>query len=410
MSEPVGQTAEFAHERGEVSGGFSLWPIMFEGFVCSMAMMAFVALAAPIARILGLEPWQIGAAMTVSGIAWMVMARIWGAASDRTGRRPIILFGVSGFAITYLLLTFFIDFALRTQMAAVIAFAGIMLGRAVAGVFYAAVPATSAALIADHVAPQERAKALAAIGASSAAGMVVGPGLAGLIGPYSLSLPLYLTGALPVAALIVLWVMLPHSPAQAAPGRKAPKLNDKRLYRPMMVAFVAMFCVAIAQITVGFFALDRLQLETEDAARAAGIALALVGVSLVIAQIVLRQLAWPPSRLIVYGALIGAVGFGSVTMATNVILLWTSFAVAAFGMGWVYPSVSALAANSVGPGEQGAAAGSVAAAQGLGVILGPIVGSAIYTLDETAPYAVMGVLLVAAALWPAGKSPLPDPE
>lgn len=40
---------------------FSLNPLMFETFVCSMAMMAFAALAGPIARLTGMAAWQIGA-------------------------------------------------------------------------------------------------------------------------------------------------------------------------------------------------------------------------------------------------------------------------------------------------------------------------------------------------------------
>lgn len=39
----------------EASGAFSMKPLMFETFVCSMAMMSFVALAGPIARVLGLR-------------------------------------------------------------------------------------------------------------------------------------------------------------------------------------------------------------------------------------------------------------------------------------------------------------------------------------------------------------------
>ncbi|MGE4324472.1 MAG: hypothetical protein AB7E60_15765, partial [Sphingobium sp.] len=66
-------TPDIAAES-EVLGesSFSLKPLMFETFVCSMAMMAFVSLAGPIARVIGLAPWQVGAAMTVAGVAWMV--------------------------------------------------------------------------------------------------------------------------------------------------------------------------------------------------------------------------------------------------------------------------------------------------------------------------------------------------
>lgn len=385
-----------------VEPAFSLKPLMFETFVCSMAMMAFVALAGPIARVIGLAPWQVGAAMTVAGIAWMVMARIWGVASDRRGRRPIILLGLAGFAVSYFLLSLFIDLALRTAMAPLLVFAGLLIGRGVAGAFYAAVPATGAALVADHVPPADRGKAMAGIGASSAAGMVIGPGFAGLVGPWSLSLPLYLTAALPAVAFIVLWRVLPRREHHAPPKAQPLKLTDARLRRAMSVAFVAMFSVAVAQITVGFYALDRLHLAPGDAANAAGIALAAVGVALVVAQIFLRQLGWQPERLIRIGCVIGGAGFMAVTLAGNAPMLWACYAVAAFGMGWVYPSVSALAANSVEANEQGAAAGSVAAAQGLGTILGPIAGTFIYTVDNGAPYALIAVMLIVTAIWRRG--------
>lgn len=381
------------------TASFSLKPLMFETFVCSMAMMAFVALAGPIARVIGLEPWQVGAAMTVAGVAWMVMACIWGAASDRRGRRKILLLGLGGFAVTYFLLSLFIDLALRTTMAPALTFMGLVAGRAVAGIFYAAVPATSTALVADHVPPGERGKAMAAIGASSAAGMVIGPGFAGLVGPINLSLPLYLTAFLPAVAFAVLWRVLPRHEHHAPPSADPLRLTDPRLRQPMTIAFVAMFSVAVAQITVGFFALDRLHLDPAGAARAAGIALAAVGVALVLAQVVLRQLDWSPMTLIRLGALIGGVGFAAVTLATSAPLLWACYALAAFGMGWVYPSVSALAANAVDAHEQGAAAGSIAAAHGLGVILGPIVGSFVYTLDNGAPFALIGGLLLIVAAW-----------
>lgn len=386
---------------------FSLKPLMFETFVCSMAVMSFVALAGPIARVIGLAPWQIGAAITAAGVAWMAMARPWGALSDRRGRRPVILFGLAGFAISYSLFALFLDLALRTAMAPLLAFAGIVIGRGIAGGFYAAVPATGAALVADHVEPGKRAAAMAGIGAASAAGMVVGPGLTGLIAPFSLSLPLYLIAALPAIAFVVLWRVLPRHEVARASNAPPPRLTDPRLRRPMAVAFVAALSVSVAQAVVGFFALDRLHLDTGGAAHAAGIALATVGVALVCAQLVLRRLGWPPARLIRIGAVVAGAGFASVMLASAPAMLWASYALAALGMGWVYPSVSALAANSVERHEQGAAAGSVAAAQGLGFIVGPLAGTAIYTIDNGLPYALVGAMLLVAALWPQRSAPSP---
>ncbi len=72
----------------------NLRPLMFETFVCTVAVMSFVALIGPVARTLGLAPWQAGMTVTVSGIAWMLMARVWGIASDRLGRRRVLLSGL----------------------------------------------------------------------------------------------------------------------------------------------------------------------------------------------------------------------------------------------------------------------------------------------------------------------------
>ncbi|WP_414902391.1 MFS transporter [Sphingomonas flavalba] len=387
------------------SRSISLLPYMLQAFACSMAMMSFVALAGPIARVLRLEPWHLGMTMTVSGIAWMIMSRVWGAASDRRGRRPILLTGVGAFAVLYLCLSIFIDVALRISLAPLAALAGLLIGRTLVGLFYAAVPAATMALVADHVPAQRRAAAMATVGAASAAGMVVGPGFAGLVAPYGMAIPLYATAALPLCAFLILWRVLPHDAPRGAANKAPLAFSDHRLRGATVTAFVAMFSVAVAQITVGFFALDRLNLATGDAARTAGVALALVGLALVCAQTVLRRLDWTPARMIRVGSVIGAAGFASVVIATSPQALWIGFTVAAFGMGWVYPSVSALAANAVKPHEQGAAAGIVGAAQGLGTICGPIAGTVIHTADPGLPYVLTAAMLLATAMFLTERTP-----
>lgn len=167
----------------------------------------------------------------------------------------------------------------------------------------------------------------------------------------------------------------------------------------MTVAFASMFSVAVAQIIVGFYALDRLGLDPEAAARTAGIALACVGIALVLSQLVVRKLGWPPNRLIRIGGTVAALGFAGAGLATTPPALWASNFVAAAGMGWVWPAFGALAANAVEPHEQGAAAGTIGSAQGLGIILGPLVGSAVYALHIAAPYGCVALLLLAVALW-----------
>lgn len=389
--------------KAQVAPAFDLRPLLFAHMACTIAMMAFVSLIGPIARVLQLAPWQAGAAMTVSGVIWMLLARPWGRASDRYGRRRILLLGAGGFTLAYWALCLFIDGALRWLPPASIAFVGMMIGRGAIGAFYAALPVGSNALIADNVEPANRARAMASLGAANAVGLVLGPALAALLARFSLSLPMYALAILPLLALLVLRHKLVRQELHLAQPPRPVRLNDPRLRRPLAVAFVAMLCVSLAQITVGFFALDRLGLEPGAAAQAAGIALTMVGVALIFSQLLVRKLQWPPLRMIRVGACVGALGFVISAFAVDSLMLSAGFFICAGGMGWIFPAFAALAANAVEASEQGATAGSIGAMQGLGVVVGPLAGTLIYSLDARLPWLVAAGLLLLIGLWSTAK-------
>jgi len=169
---------------------------------------------------------------------------------------------------------------------------------------------------------------------------------------------------------------------------------DPRLRLPQLAAFIAMVSVTIAQVTVGFFAIDRLGLDAAAGARMAGIALTAVGVGLILAQALVMKLEVHPRRWIVLGALISGIGFASVAGVQQAWQLPAAYALAAFGMGFVFPSFQALAADAVEAHEQGAAAGTVAAAQGLGMVAGPMLGTLLYRGGPSLPYLLVGTLLL----------------
>ncbi|MGF6594538.1 MFS transporter [Pseudomonas sp. 2835] len=384
---------------------FDLRPLLAANMACTMAMMAFVSLIGPIARTLGLATWQAGAAVTVAGVIWMLLARPWGRASDRLGRRKVLLLGTAGFTVAYWALCLFIDTALHLLPSAALAFAGLVLGRGLIGAFYAALPVGGAALIADNVEPEHRARAMASLGAANAFGLVIGPALAAGLARFSLSLPFYVMAVLPMLAFLVLLLKLKRQELHLKQPPRPVRLADPRLRRPLLVAFVAMLSVSVAQITVGFFALDRLGMDPADAAQTAGVALTMVGVALILSQILVRKLEWPPLRMIRVGASIAAVGFAASALATSAVGLWACFFFSACGMGWVFPAFSALAANAMDASEQGATAGSIGAVQGLGVVIGPLAGTLIYAADPRLPYLIVAALLLLVGLWPQPKKP-----
>lgn len=64
----------------------------------------------------------------------------------------------------------------------------------------------------------------------------------------------------------------------------------------------------------------------------------------------------------------------------------------------VPPTAAALAADSVQAHEQGAAAGAVASVQGLGMVIGPMVGTLSCRVAPPLPYLLVGVLLLALSV------------
>ena len=114
------------------------------------------------------------------------------------------------------------------------------------------------------------------------------------------------------------------------------------------------------------------------------------------------------------GGLVAACGFGAAGWVDTAWSLWACYFVSAAGMGWIFPAFSALAANAVDPHEQGTTAGSIGAAQGMGMVAGPLIGTLLYAAGPAVPYLLVAAMLLVMALWPvaparaarsAGQSP-----
>lgn len=376
--------------------------LVFTVLVGTMAMMAFVAVVGPIVRLLGLAEWHAGLSVSAAGVLLILSARRWGRLSDRIGRRRVLLIGLSGYAIVYILMAVFVDSALRAPPAVLLSVAMLVATRGLIGLFWAAVSPTAMATIADEMPPGVRGAAMAKLGAASAVGMVIGPAAAGWIAPHGIALTLYIAAALPLLSLAIVWSRLPDTrPADASRSGPKPTLafSDHRLRLPLCAVFAAMVSVTIAQVVVGFFAIDRLQLTPIDGARVAGLALTAVGVGLILAQsLVMRFKSIAPARWIAFGALVSGVGFASSALVAVQWQLLAAYGLAAFGMGFVFPSFQALAADSVESHEQGAAAGTVASVQGMGMVAGPLLGTLLYRWSPAAPYLFVGMVLAVLSL------------
>jgi len=384
--------------------------LMFVNIFCVSAMMAFLAVAGPVVRGLGLQEWHAGLTVALAGVAWIIFSRFWGRKSDVIGRKRVLVISVGGFAISYFLFSTYIDFGLRVQPAIMVSLSALIVTRIAIGLFFSAIQPVSAAMVADKIEPAERASYMAKLGAANGLGMILGPAYGGMLAVYGLSIPLYVSVVLPVIAVAVVLRGLETNPDRKENKTEMLKLTDKRLFTPMAAAFLTMYSVVTCQICTGFYAMDKLGYDPVRASEITGYTLSSVGITMVAIQIVVVKFkSVLPSTWLRLGSLLAGIGLFAVSTSVNFPVLLVGFVVSSSGMGMIFPAFQAITANSVNQDEQGAAAGTVSAAQGVGIIIGPLASTAIYGFSPSLSYVVASLafafLFVIALRY---KSPLID--
>jgi predicted MFS family arabinose efflux permease len=176
----------------------------------------------------GDDPALVGLAMGIYGLTQAVMQVPLGLASDRVGRKKVIVLGLLVFALGSVLA------ALATSVPMLVA------GRAIQGA--GAVSAAVTALLADLTRDEVRTKGMAlvgmSIGATFALSLVAAPPLAAAIG---LSGLFWLTALLALAGIAVVLRATPPEPArhaEAPRGRLADVWLHPRLWRLDLGVFV----------------------------------------------------------------------------------------------------------------------------------------------------------------------------
>jgi MFS transporter, DHA1 family, tetracycline resistance protein len=376
--------------------------------LCNIAFMIFNTVIGPIARLVGMPEWQIGAMVSAAGLSWMLASRPWGMAGDRNGHWASMRKGLIWFVLGFVGLCAAGIAGLEKMIGPLALFTMLFVLRCFLGVMFAVVPVASQALIAQRYEAKDRPGVLAALGAAGAVGMVLGPALGGALGALSLWYPLLVAALLAVVALLLtlrsdLKDMVNTS---AINGEPKPVLGwtDRRVRWPMFVAFGAMFCVMSAQVNTAFYIMDRFGVSADQSTGYTGLALTCVGVAIVISQLLVQVLSklgrrLTPNQMIAFGAAVACLGFFGSSFVQNVTQISICYFVCGFGMGFVFPAFGAIASTAVETHEVGAAAGTVGAAQAMGMVAGPIIATLVFKIEPRYPYyMIAGFLAVMAVM------------
>lgn len=366
------------------------------------------AVLPPIARETGMPDWCVSAIFTVSAILWVISSPIWGRASDTRGRKPMIVLGLTAYAISTASFTIIAALGLAGHFTWLVFFLGLASARLIFGAFGSATNPAAQAYVADTTPPAIRTREIAAVTSAFAFGSAGGPALAAaLISNFGLLAPLYAVTALATLGAVSAYIYLPSIPItpmakkSAAPSSVWRLAVDKRVRTWLIVGVILSAVTAVMFQQLSFYFMDRLNVPPREGAALVAVALALGALAQIVAQIgLLPRLSLSPRGLIVVGTIITALGTGLTVFGDNFGALAAAQGLVGLGFGLARPGFTGGASLSVGPDDQGSVAGLVVAANGAGFVVAPIFGAGLYAfVSHQAPFILCTVVLAGLAIF-----------
>lgn len=309
------------------------------------------------------QPWQIGLAIGIYGLTQALLQIPFGIASDRWGRKPVIVIGMLIFAAGSLLA------GLATEIEWIIA------GRALQGA--GAVSSAVAALLADSTRDSVRTVAMAILGAGMGLAfvlaLVLGPVVSGWIGVDGIFLTTALLALLSLP--VVLFAVPTPTIARTAQGRLREVLGDPRLMDLNIGIFLLHACMTALFTTAPLAVAATLQLPANAHWK---LYLPVLLISLIPVFPLIRWAGDDAARgawlfrgaILVLGAALALAALGHALPALLVLALLLFFV----GFNYLEGALPSLISRLAPPQQKGAALGVYASSQFLGAFAGGVGG------------------------------------
>jgi len=339
-----------------------------------------------IGRSIGIPDAMVSAIFSLSALLWAFSSPFWARASDRYGRKPLMMVGLSGFLISMTLCGVVVSAGLRHMAPPMIIFALFLLARALFGLFGAASNPATQAYIAERTPLEKRTQAMASLAGAFGLGTVIGPFMAPLfIYPVvGLAGPLFTFAAIALAMLFVVWRFLPNEkpdpeaqrprrPVVAGAPKEKPMWLDPRITPFLAYGFIVATCQTAQQQTLGFLIIDKLHMTPAQSQYFIAIAMMFGAVAGLLAQWgLIRMFEMTPRQLLRWGVAVAALGNLIVALSNGYYGVVAGYAISSLGFGFARPGFTAGSSIAVGIDEQARVAGAIAAVNGVNVILAPL--------------------------------------
>lgn len=355
----------------------------------AMGNTGLISVLPAIGRSIGIADFMVSGIFSLSALLWAFSSPYWARASDRHGRKPLMLVGLAGFAVSMALCGGVVSAGLNHLAPPLVIFGLFLLARALFGLFGAASNPATQAYVAERTLPENRTQAMASLAGAFGLGTVIGPFLAPLfVFPVvGLAGPLFSFSLIALAMLFVVWRYLPDQ--RVAPEAQRPRRpvvggaekerglwRDPRITPFLVYGFIVATCQTAQAQTLGFLIIDKLGKSPVQAQGYIATAMMFGAVAGLLAQWgLIRMFEMTPRQLLRWG--VGVAGLGNLIVAMapggdqGFYVLVAGYAVSSLGFGFARPGFTAGASIAVGIDEQARVAGAIAAVNGINVIFAP---------------------------------------
>jgi DHA1 family multidrug resistance protein-like MFS transporter len=332
---------------------------------------------------MGAGGMELGLLVASYAVMRLICGPIWGGLSDRVGRKPILMMGIFGYALTM------VWFGLATRLWMLFA------ARILSGVLSSATAPTTLAYIGDSTPEKERGGGMGVLGAAAGIGTIAGPALGGLLAGESLSTPFFIAAGMSLLSLLLAALFLPESlpPEARRQAEEGGRILDlpawwQAVNSPIGILLVLTFLSTCGlMIFAGIFGLYALQ-RFDYGPEQVGVMMMVLGLVSALAQGLLAgplTRRWGDTTVIKSGLLATAAGFGLMLLADDfvTVLLTTAF----FGLATALQVPALTAATSRrATMPQGITMGLSNSSVSLGRIAGPLLGGVALDLHISLPY------------------------
>ena len=307
---------------------------------------------------------SIGIVVGSFSLMQFLFAPWWGRLSDRIGRRPVILIGLAGSSLSYLLFAFAGNYWI------------LLLSRLLAGGMGATVNVAQAYL-ADVAPVERRARAMGLLGAAFGLGFVMGPAIAGITVSWGSRAPGLTAAIISLASFTLAWVRLPETRVHLPANPAGQAVDWRRLAAPYSVMFLLVLAFTLMHVVFPLYSERTLRYDQ----RTTSYFFVVLGlVSAIIQGWLIGGLShrFNEHALMVAGGGLLATGLVLIPL-TNAYLdvtlqlpgLLTAIVCIAIGSGLAMPSITGFVSRITPANRQGAALGSLQSIGSVARIVGP---------------------------------------